>query len=146
MEEREGVDDSLINFSPILNDVLLDKFVQPLPQSLACFSPKKRRQGEEGEGFGSKKPRTNEDESMKVLNDDRVAEWSLREGEDYSIFAGKHQESKPKIRGRFACSRWFIKGYCLKSCKNKIAHLTEEEIPMETRSQMSTWVKMCRGE
>ena len=144
--DREGVDDLLVNFTPILNDVLLDRFVQPLPESISCFSKKKRKSDADEGRQGPKKPKGNEDETKKVFNEDMEADWALREGEDYSLFAGKNQELKPKTRGRYTCSRWFIKGFCFESCKNKITHLTPDELPHDTKTQMTTWVRACRGE
>ena len=90
-EDRESVDDSLVNFNPILNDVLLDRFAQPLPNSLACFSNKKRKQDPDGAGPGRKKYKDQDDESNKVVNDEQVEQWNLRNNEDYSCFAGKFQ-------------------------------------------------------
>ena len=147
--EREAVDDNLIDFTPMITDVLLDRFVQPLPSSIALIEYKGKRRNQDSatqnDDRRDKKVKE-EDTPIKVTNEDMINDWKLKDREDYKIFAGQHVDLKPKIDGRFYCSRWHIRGYCFTNCKNNDTHIPSQSLPTDGKQQMCVYIQTCRGQ
>ena len=145
--EREQVDDDMIDFSPLVTKVILDSFYQPLPSSPALIeSHPKKREREENKPGAQKKRKDQREEGLRVSNEKMIAEWKLRPGEKYAKFAGEHLELRPKVDGKYACTRWHVKGYCFANCKNKNSHFPSHDAPQDFKEQFEVWVKTCRGE
>ena len=149
--DRESIDDTLINFAPMVTQVLLDNFIQPLPDSLALIEKKEKRKITENHNplgdRDTRRPRRNQDDGTQKLNNpSMIDEWKLKANEDYSKFAGQHFELKPKIEERYCCARWHIRGYCFENCKNKVTHIPSQELNQASKTQFAVYVRTCRGE
>ena len=125
----EAVDDNLIDFTPMITDALFDRFVQPLPSSIAlieCTGKWKPQDVDAQNEDRRDNCKKGDDTSTRVTNDDMVNDWKLKDNENYKIFAGQHVKLKPKIYDMYYCSRWHIRGYCFTNYKNAITHISSQ--------------------
>ena len=147
-KDREDVNDQLLNFSTMLDSVLIDQFYQTLPSTMKLVSDKPSHQTSAGvNSKPSKKQKTkNETEDRKVDNKKPVPAWICKESEDYrEIFAGKNCTQRPKIGNFPMCVRFHTKGFCFSDCINKSSHLPSQDLPQNTKTSYSNFIKICRG-
>ena len=145
-EDRESVDDRMINFEPILSSVLTDSFYQELPLAIIEASKDKDESPEEDIFKPRKKTRKISGEKEKVINEKPSKEWKLNENENYTdIFAGKNIDKRPILKGKRMCIRFHVKGYCFKDCANTCTHIPSRDINKNTASEFSEFVNLCRA-
>ena len=145
-EVREKVDDDIINFIPIVTQVLNAQFIQVLPPTfksedddndndIISEPPKKRRQ------------KQNQDESRLVKNSSQNPDWMTESGDEYQRhFAGKHLQLRPKYKGRPMCQRFHSKGHCFSDCINATTHTPSTDIPTNTGAEYSEYCRKCKAD
>ena len=138
-DDRETVDDTLINFDDIVRDVLTDSYHQLLPSSITLISKNPT-------DHKDKKRKREDDDKEMVQNSGSIEEWKLKTNENYSqVFAGKHIYKKPLIGDRSLCSRFHIKGYCFTNCKNTATHIPSRNLEQSVRQKFTNYVQCCRS-
>ena len=157
-DDREEVDNSLIDFSADHRDIILNRFNANLPASFKAVElgtekdvdtdaesekirkTKKRKKGNEKEKnkAAEKKP--------SVKNDHQCAEFKLKEGELWTQFAGMHLDDRAKMKGTIMCTRWHTRGDCFADCKNQASHVICSEIPPDAKQGHLKWMQKCRRE
>ena len=151
-EDREYVSDQTIDFSSVLNDVLLEQFHVNLP---AIFtSPKKSRDEDEYEvdeqGRRKKKkkgsPLKEIEGDRKEKNKNIPVEFRLRPGEDYrKVFAHRCLEDRPKWNDSCKmCPRWWIFGVCYSDCNNAESHVDSDQLPQDKKSAFIEFLEKAR--
>ena len=148
-EDRDSIDDSIIDFSDLMKSILLNSFSQDLPPTFHTFENDTEEEVKEPR---SKKQRRksieNGDQSnRRVENHNTLTEWALRDDESYSaVFAGKHLHERPKLNGRPMCQRWHTHKYCFKDCQNKVTHVKGSDVPEAEKRAYTAYCKKCRSE
>ena len=146
-DDRSEVNDSIINFRPLVDLVLEGQFVQTLPP---VFSMNSNRMKERDFDPPTKKARSekdkNDDKGKRAFekNDTQIDSFKLKDGETWGNFCGTCAESKPDWAPKKMCHRWNIRGYCFNDCVNKASHVAGSEIPKEKEKEFQTWMSMCR--
>ena len=156
-EDREEVDNSLIDFSNDHRDIILNRFNANLPASFKAVelgNDKDADDDAESEKITTKKrKKRNEKEQHRaaekkpsVKNDRQCSEFKLREGELWTQFAGMHLDDRAKMKGTIMCTRWHTRGDCFTDCKNKASHVICSEIPPDAKQGHLRWMQKCRRE
>ena len=153
-EDREEVDNTLIDFSSDHRDIILNRFSANLPASFKAVelgTDKDADTDAESEKITTKKRKKRNEKEKKeknpsVKNDRQCAEFKLKEGELWTQFAGMHLDDRAKIKGTIMCTRWHTRGDCFADCKNKASHVTCSEIPPDAKQGHLRWMQKCRRE
>ena len=151
--DREDVNDHIIDFIPVMNEIVLDTFQVNLP---ATFAPPKIKKEDEDntEEPPRKRKRRGENENEKenkVVNNNIPTEFRLLEGEDYkAVFSGRCVEDRPiwnvgnaKCR---MCPRWWIIGICFRDCRNAKSHVPTSDLPANKKSAFVEFLEKARRE
>jgi hypothetical protein len=160
VEEREDVDNSLINFSADHRDIILDRFSATL---LPCFKElknnkvtnkdsdteiekrKKNKKQKKEETKQKMKERQAGDSDLGIKNKNQCVDFKVREGEWWSTFAGASLRDQAKLNGLPMCRGWHTRGFCFSDCKNKASHIPCLEIPADVKEAHILWMKkVCR--
>ena len=145
-KDREDVNDQLLNFSTMLESVLIDQFYHTLPITIKLVSDKSSLSSSFGDNHKPfKKSKKNSDnEDRKVDNKNSIQEWLCKEGEDYRVkFVGKHCMKRPKIGNFLMCVRFHTKGFCFADCINKSSQIPRQDISQNTKKSYLNFIKMC---
>jgi hypothetical protein len=156
-EDREEVDNTLIDFSSDHRDIILNRFSANLPASFKAVelgTDKDADTEAESEKITTKKRKKRNDKEKNraaeknpsVKNDHQCSEFKLKEGELWTQFAGMHLDDRAKIKGTIMCTRWHTRGDCFADCKNKASHVTCSEIPPDAKQAHLRWMQKCRRE
>ena len=144
-KDRDMVDDSLIDFAPLITSVLLDNYLQPLPPSLALFEGKQRTPAVSND---NDLPPWKQPAKEKGLDTNAPLhpEWKLRESESYKkVFAGCFIKAKPLFKQHPVCPRYHVLGTCPKSCRHEVSHVPHKELPDKAKKAFSEFCDKCRG-
>ena len=147
-EDREEVDDSLVDFSDDLNDILRRKFKMAIPQTMKeiidGFSevdhsvppPNKKKKPNQNHG--------NEQPSERVINKGSIQEWLADDNQHYQK-AFRHNPAllnRPEWNENAKmCHRWHSKGYCFDNCSNKASHVPSDSVTQNLKDKYCSWVK-----
>ena len=145
-ESREMVDDNLINFEHLLNNIVLRTFNISLPPAIKQVSEKASRP-DSNERSTNKRQRIdnkpNKDQAAgKMENLGRIEPWIL--GHDEYSSSLRHSEalrSRPKLDGTPVCHRFHSKGYCFHNCANKTTHINSSKLAPELKKEYEKWLK-----
>ena len=143
---RDQVDDSLINFSNDLNQVLMRRFSIALPSSIKAQidgSSSEKKSSQEEVPPKRRKMQENDIDSSRVVNDENCNDWQVSfELYDKHFRHNKHMKSRPKMNGTPMCHRWFSKGYCFNNCANRDSHVSCSKIPSDIKEKYESWKKL----
>jgi hypothetical protein len=158
-DDREEVDNSLIDFSADHRDIILNRFNANLPASFKAVELGTEKdvdtdaESEKIRKTKKRKKKGNEKEKNKaaekkpsVKNDHQCAEFKLKEGELWTQFAGMHLDDRAKMKGTIMCTRWHTRGDCFADCKNQASHVICSEIPPDAKQGHLKWMQKCRRE
>ena len=142
-EDREVVDDGLIDFAPLMRQIALDQFHQPLPVSIQVVTERQVTPSKRKAGGGRGVP----DATNNAVNTKPIKEWKLQEGESFKkVFAGKNVDKRPKLNGVNMCARFHTRGNCFPDCRSAPSHVPSQEVPAEQKKAYAAFCKLCRGE
>jgi hypothetical protein len=164
--DREDVNNCLVDFRDLHEDVLLHKFnVQSL---LACFSlvndseipaggePKKLdatnlNENNPKNGGGKRKSGSKgcKNESGKkqfgaVENKDQVSEFKMTKNETWEKFQGKCVEYRAKFKDTYMCPRFYTKGIRHVKCKFAASHIPAKDVPEEVKKAYCNYLTKIR--
>ena len=153
---RNLVDDSILNFSSLIDSVRFGNFDIALPPTFTTTTPEDKPKNKKNK-TGSDANSTDKDESKKkrakVDNTSKPEQFKLREGEVWAThFAGKTQgrvvwEERPANEPNiYMCARWFINGYCFSNCHNAKSHVPANDIPADKLTAFTNYMAVCRNE
>ena len=147
-EFREDVDDKLLNFDEVLNQVIPRTFSITLPPSIQHVFEKKhsKRIDQESDGPGPKRKKSNdrerEDRSARTQNDGKLENWILNQDEYSSkLRHNSSLKSRPKLNDVPICHRYHSRGYCFDNCGNKSTHIASNKLPANVQKDYLTWLK-----
>ena len=97
----------------------------------------RKRKSDEEKGKGSKT-------SVRVVNQNQVNDWKLRDGEDYiTVFRHKVRGGPKLSMGCYGCNKFHNKGWCFTDCDNVASHI---ELVGDDFKKFDDRVKALRGE
>ena len=162
---RTAVDDSILNFLPLVNTVCYGTFELRLPLTFAkeqdkaapSAKPNKRPNGGGGGGGGgdpddapvgdgsARKKR----KSVRVTNEHQPDQFKMRTGESWAAnFANKGVQNRVPwgdVETIKMCPRWFIGGFCFDNCHHKSSHVKDTEIPPDKFTAFKSFLDGLRG-
>jgi len=150
-EERDAISDNMINFGPIMEEILFDKFHQILPLTFSIFNKRKKEEESPPTSSGNsqtpnKKIKKSPGDVQKIVNPSTIEDWLCTDGATYSAkFAGKNSEKRPKMHGTPICTRWHTKGYCFSNCNNISTHVPSTDLDQVATDKYKEFVDMCRS-
>jgi hypothetical protein len=140
-QNRCKVDNSIINFSHLVSQVLFGTFHITLPPTFKMKTPSKesatptgtKKANSNNPGGGNKgkckKKKAYEVRDM-IKNKAPHPELCMLAGETWAInFANKNVDKRPKWNEKNnMCPRWFLQKYCFNNCKHKESHIKAEKL------------------
>lgn len=147
--DREDVSDTVLDFNPMMNDVVLGQLHVILPVTFT--SPKVAIDDEPEDSYPKKKKKkgspAGEDEKKKtVINKNVPVELRLREGESYKkVLAGRCLGDRPEWNETCTmCTRWWTHGVCYSDCKNAASHVPSSELPAPKKAAFIEFLEIAR--
>lgn len=133
---------ALVNFTPLLSDVQLNRFTYLLPPSIARIVQRREEdKGSNNEVGSNNKKKVN---SVMVRNQNPESDWKLRAGENWgTVFRHKSVEGPILSLQCKPCLKFHVKGVCYDDCRQKSSH---KILCGEDRKLMDRFVKSLRGE
>ena len=114
---------ALVEFSGILTDIKLNRFICFLPGNIKKLS-KRNATLEDSNDERVKKKRKNE---TQIRNENMVADWKLQGNENWNkFFKGKSKEGPILSCGTHPCLKFHVKGVCYDDCSFKASHKSLE--------------------
>ena len=154
-KERSSVDDSIVNFKDLINDILNSRFAVDLPNVFRADTPptlqaheshpNKKRRGEK-DNFAKKRGDRGDDN--RVINSNQFEAFKMKPNDDWRNFCGEIQQTRPfwiEQDKTFMCHRWHIKGYCFADCANRDSHVGKEKVSADKEKDFGNWIKKGRG-
>ena len=130
-----------MDFSSLLSDVQLNRFVYTLPHSIAKLVPQENEERQHTRNGGHQKERT---KVNVVRNNDMVGDWKLRRQETWqNIFRNKTIEGPMLSMQCHPCLKFHVRGTCFEDCRNSISHCT---LKGHDKSRVDKFIKTLRGE
>jgi hypothetical protein len=159
LDQREIVDDSLIDFTQMQSNILTGNFYQELPSCIRQASSKSARKSqganfsdsESDDGGGKKRSKKTKASAGKSTADDRqiknpdpVSAWTVDLDTYKAKFAGKNLKKRVKWGDRHMCVRYFTVGHCFDDCFNLLSHVKKQsDIPADKKSAFTAFHKLC---
>ena len=154
---RAQVDDSMLNFSQLVESIRFGTFFIQLPSTFIAASNTESKSGNGGKNT-NKRPEDKKDDDeatnkkkkrkpTKVDNPSQPEACKLQTGETWAThFANKGFNDRVDWNGDCKmCPRWFIRGFCFADCTNKDSHVKAEDIPSDKLTAFHQFMRTCRG-
>jgi hypothetical protein len=155
---RTQVDDSMLNFSQLIENVRFGTFFVQLPST---FIDATNADSKSGKGGNNSNKRSAEDKdednknggkkkkrkATKVDNPSPPDSCKLQTGETWAThFANKGFNDQVDWNGECKmCPRWFIRSFCFDDCSNRDSHVKSEEIPADKLTAFQQFMRTYRG-
>ena len=132
---------TLVDFSTMISDIQLNRFVYALPPSIAKLVP----QEEEGRKTKPNGGKSHDRDKVSVVrNNEMDSNWKLRRQETWNnVFRNKTIEGPMLSMQCHPCLKYHVRGTCFEDCKNKSSHCV---LKGDDRSKINTFIKSLRGE
>ena len=141
-EDPMDISPRWLNASNICQSIEMNEFYYTLPasvKSVARASDEKNRK-RKADQDKEKDKRTSE----RVINQNQVEAWKLRDGEDYTtVFRHKVRGGPRLSMGCYGCHKFHNKGWCYTDCDNAKSHCVLEG---EDYEKFDARIKALRGE
>ena len=142
---REDVNDKLIIFDDLLQEIMLRTFNIALPPSFKNLfdSDKANHTGDKDQINNPKKKRKpSDDDQQKIINSGKVENWCI----DFETFKNKFRDSdalkkRPSFGEAKICHRFHSKGYCFGNCFHKESHIPSSSLPEDKKTEYNNWIK-----
>ena len=145
--QRRTVNDSLLNFDTIFDQVLTDSFHQSLPTTFKDFSTSTPGPPDQSpnETPRTKKARLNHtDEKERITNPKQIDHWIVSPSDYRTKVMGKCLDARPRLNNRPMCQRFHSKGYCFSDCVNKNTHIPSMDIDPTTQKLYLKYIDRCK--
>jgi hypothetical protein len=156
--DRYDVDDSLVDFNGVVNDVLDSRLLLTLPP---CFvsppnetDPSTQGGGTGGGGRGKKRKaqggnEVTPEDDRRIPNKDQHPELAMKETDNWDTLCRDASE-RPKWDDNnprsLTCLRWHVKGYCFDECRQRASHVPKDKIPPRKVREMKDFLRSRRQE
>jgi hypothetical protein len=153
-EEREDVDNSIVDFNKYHRDIILGQFGATLPP---CFKDVTTRDPDTKTEKGKKSKKCKKEEAKEkrkecnegaanlgLKNKHQCIDFKMKEGEQWSTFAGSNLKEQAKLNETFMCGRWHTRGHCFLDCNNKASHVPCSKILADVKQAHMQWMKKVR--
>ena len=153
LKSRTQVNDSLLHFETLFDQVLTDSFIQNLPTTFQQFTPTPNQSNNQQsdtpqpDNHRAKRHRGLQHDNQhkeRIINSKQIPEWIVSPTDYRNKIMGKNLEARPKIQQRPMCQRFHSKGYCFSDCVNKITHIPSEDIEPTTQRLYRKYVDKCQ--
>jgi hypothetical protein len=134
-QDHLSVNDRVLFMSETQDSILRHSFIQQLPKALSDKAHSNHEGHRDGKSQGGNKYQGKQghgNESTKGKpeiisdNDKHHTSWRIKQGEDFTKVFYKNQRQCPKTHdGKPICIKFFIRGFCDKSCTR--AHKLNQE-------------------
>jgi hypothetical protein len=159
---RTSVNDNVIDFGDLLEQVLNGCFTMNLPPSFKVVQagldgPNDAKQAaagaavaaavEAGKGEGRGKKRKGENGNGNLVkNPSPDEDLAVKTGESWAeTFSKQLPKERPSWDGKInMCARWHIKGDCFDDCSRKESHVGKDKIPADKKASFLTYMSKCR--
>jgi len=143
------VDNEIVNFSDITEQVLNGNFEHELPPT---FTVKNQVPSDSSQGGSLLQPtkQAKKDDNKKnpknIINREQCREFKMQEDKDWSMFKNK-KTLKWRLEWKDTCKmcpRWHSRGDCLPDCNNAASHVLCPEILPEKKESYRKYLKRLR--
>ncbi len=122
------------NFSHLLPSVLLDRIPNP---NFKTPGPGGANGGKNGKGRKSDDKDGNKNKKSRITDDHST--WHIQEGDDFSsLFYANKNQCPMTEDGTLICMKFFIRGFCDKSCNRT------HEISQDKEKEFESFLNNCR--
>ena len=128
----------LMDFTSLLMDIRLNRFVYILPPSIAKLVSK--------DATSDTKPvdKERKDRATAIRNSAPVQEWKLRPQETWNTVFRNQTFKGPMLSMQcHPCLKYHVRGACFSDCKNKASHLT---LTGDDKTSVTKFIQSLRGE
>ncbi len=144
--DRSSVNDKILFMHHIQNDIESQRFFYQLPKAIQDKLKPTEDTNDPNSGkdhYRKGKKRFQDDRSKDNLRKQRIQDnhqqWHLKDGESFADLFYPHQDKCPKTQdGSFICMKFFLRGFCDKSC-NRAHKLSKSE-----EKAFDNFVNNCR--
>ena len=153
LPNRVTINDNLLAFDTLIDQVLTDSFCQMLPTTFKDFSLSQTQPNHShpnasehtNEQRPRKQRRTNTDTNKeRIMNTKQIQEWIAPPEEYRQQFIGKFLDMRPRLNNKPMCQRFHSKGYCFSDCMNKTTHVPSQDIDLALQKQYRKYVEKCK--
>ena len=129
---------SLVNYSTLIQDIKLNRFMYMLPPTIASFNS-------DNKDKSKAKDRSSERGAVELVrNSNRVEQWKLRHGESWNnVFRNKTIDGPLLSTQCHPCLKFHVRGSCYADCRNKASHCN---LNSEDKTKVDQFIKSLRGE
>ena len=142
-EERTSVNDSLLDFDRLMNNIMTDSFIQHLPVTFQLMHNKDN--GEQNQA--AKRLRVDDRhkklEKARITNTKPIKNWIVPHETYKKEFAGKNIQFRPQLQGKDICQRYHSKGYCFDECPAKLTHVPSKDLDTKSKELYTQYVEKC---
>ena len=148
--QRKDVNDNVIDFYEICNQVKLRTFSINLPEVfIRSIEPTKRKANSSNGnynhgGTATKKQKGNDDDSSKAVSCPETNKDWLVERKIYNKFLKplKGKKDIPRLdNGKKMCCKWLSNGYCFSDCVKVDSHVSIENMSEKEKEAYSTFIE-----
>ena len=141
-EDPMDISPRWLNADNICESIEMNEFYYTLPASVkSIVSPADDRSRKRKADLEKEKDKRT---SERVVNQNQVRDWKLREGEDYMTVFRHKVKGGPKLSmGCHGCHKFHNKGWCYTDCDNAASHII---LSGEDFTKFNARVKALRGE
>jgi hypothetical protein len=151
-----NIDNSIINFSQLVSQVLFSSFRITLPPTFKMKEPKTtiaatsngKKDSNHIEGGDNRKCKKKKPDKARDLIKNKVPHldlYMLPNKTWATNFANKNIDKRPKWNDKcHACPRWFLQKYCFSNCKHKGSQFKANNILANNLASMKAWINLCQ--
>jgi hypothetical protein len=149
-ENREDVNDNLIDFGPLITQIALRDFRIDLPPCFKMITSSKKRAAADDNTTTNTATQSNskkqKEEKVMVRNENQYAPFKLKNNEHYrnTFCGGGKAKKRPMFKSTQICGKWNIQGYCFDNCNMTESHVPHSEYTAEQKVAFGEWMKFCR--
>lgn len=154
---RTSVNDNVLDFEDLLEQVLNGSFNMNLPPSFKVIEVETKAEStngakpaaaaaEDGKGGRGKKRKGENSNGNLVKNPAQDEDFAMKSGESWQeTFSKQLAKERPSWDGKVnMCARWHIKGDCFDDCSRKESHVGKDKIPADKKTSFLTYMTKCR--
>ena len=149
--DRSQVNDSLLDFNIIVDQILTDSFFQVLPLTFRKFVATDAGDNENSiapnTSTSHRNKRTRNDTptiDKRIMNTKPIKSWQVSPVDFNKHMSMKNLELRVPFKGKFICPRFHSKGYCFDDCANKVSHIPSTDLDDNIQKVYSTFVEKCK--
>ena len=133
--DRGQVNDRLLDFNIIVDQILTDSFFQVLPLTFKKFVAPDAGDSETmittDSNMLHRNKRTRSDtprQDKRIMNPKPIKSWQVSPVDFNKYMSTKNLELRVPFPGKFVCPRFHSKGYCFDDCANKLSHIPSTDL------------------